>query len=139
MLAALLLTMHYHAARTEQTQTTGTDTVVPVPVTGTSSRDEQLQQREADDSTAEPATVELPDRTPAVARRPRRARKGPKTGVPDHEVIAALREREQNGDSLSRRGVMAEFRMGTPRATRLMAAANNGTQFDIAGIHEGNS
>jgi hypothetical protein len=59
--------------------------------------------------------------------------------VPDHEVIAALRERERTGAPLSRRDVMAEYRMGTPRATRLMAAANNGTQLDMTDLHNGNS
>jgi hypothetical protein len=59
--------------------------------------------------------------------------------VPDHEVIAALRKREQEGKPLSRRDVMAEYRMGTPRAVRLMAAASNGTQLDVTDLHHGNS
>jgi hypothetical protein len=58
--------------------------------------------------------------------------------VSDDEVIAAIRQRQQNGP-VSRRDLMAEFRMGTPRAVRLMAAARNGTQLDLSGIPGGNS
>jgi hypothetical protein len=122
--------MHYHAARTEQAeqaQLLGTATAVPVPVTSTRSMD-QSQSRGAVDTA----------RHPTQAPSSRGTRKGPRPRVSDDEVIAAIRQRQQNGP-VSRRDLMAEFRMGTPRAVRLMAAARNGTQLDLTGIPDGNS
>lgn len=109
MLAALLLTMHYHTAHTEHPDETG-------------STDRQ-QPREAVEDAG------LPNPDPGSPRVPhaRRTRKGPRPRVSDDEVIAAIRQRQHNGP-VSRRGLMTEFGMGTPRATRLMAAANNGSQ-----------
>lgn len=73
-------------------------------------------------------------RRPAPSSPPRR--RGPKPRVSDDEVIAAIREHEEAGP-VTRRFVMDEFRMGTPRAIRLIDAARNGAQLDLAAIQNG--
>ncbi|GAB3448880.1 hypothetical protein GCM10027436_42760 [Actinophytocola sediminis] len=159
MLAALLLTMHRHAAHTTPSSAsspdagTGTASVAPVPaavpVAGGVDRDAEGPHGVADPAAspaaAEPTGVRTTrtkssrSRKSTVADRLRQPRKGPRPDVSDHEVIKALREREQQGEPLSRRSVMAEYRMGTPRATRLIAAASNGAHLTIADHHGGDS
>ncbi|WP_431428890.1 DUF2637 domain-containing protein [Actinophytocola sp.] len=159
MLAALLLTMHRHAAHTTPSSTpslaagTGPASVAPVPaavpVTGAVDIDAEapptVPDPNAQPAAAEPTggrtarTTSLRNRKAPSSDRPRQPRKGPQPDVSDHEVIKALREREQQGEPLSRRSVMAEYRMGTPRATRLMAAASNGTHLTISDHHRGDS
>jgi hypothetical protein len=125
MLAALLLTMHYHAARTEPAapaRHASTATVGSVPVTSTAD-DQSLPQGGV--AAATPTSELRPRPKPTSRARP----KGPKPLVSDDEVIAAIHQRRQNGP-VSRRSLMTDFRMGTSRANRLMAAANNGSQRD---------
>jgi hypothetical protein len=119
MLAALLLTMHYHAARTEQPNQTRS------PATS-SSTDQPHGMVDA-------AATPNPDRGRQRVPRSRPTRKGPRPPVSDEEVIAAIRQRRQHGP-VSRRGLMAEFGLGTPRATRLLAEATNGTQPGLTSI-----
>lgn len=162
MLAALLLTMHRHAAHTAPSSApslpagTGTASVVPVPaavpvtgaVDGTDADADVGAPHALADPAAQPAAAETVGGRTARTKasrsrkspstdRPRQPRKGPQPDVSDREVIKALRERQ--GEPLSRRGVMAEYRMGTPRAARLMAAASNGTHLTIADRHGGDS
>jgi hypothetical protein len=159
MLAALLLTMHRHAAHTTPASAAGpaagtsTATAAPVPTAAPVTDDVDIDAGSPDtapEPTAQPAAAEPAGgpraRTTSTRNRkspstdqPRQPRKGPQPDVPDHVVIKALRTREQQGEPLSRRGVMAEFRMGTPRAERLMAAARNGTHPTTDDRHGGDS
>jgi hypothetical protein len=122
MLAALLLTMHYHAARTEPADPARQTSTAPVgSISATSTGDQPLPQGAVTDSTSELH----PGPKPTSHART----KGPKPLVSDDEIIAAIHQRRQIGP-VSRRSLMADFRMGTSRANRLMAAANNGAQRD---------
>jgi hypothetical protein len=127
MLAALLLTLHYHAAHTEpvdQTPTHGA-TTVPVLVNGTGTTESTGLPRQQ-----QAGGTRKRDRSSSPARQQPPLRKGPTPRVSDDVVIAAIQQRQQNGP-VSRRWLMAEFNLGTPRATRLMAQARNGTHVDL--------
>jgi outer membrane biosynthesis protein TonB len=173
MLAALLLTMHRHGAHTEHTQAptqvsttteqasrnhsdSATDTVVPVPAADPTERaDQPPAEVPAPDmpDTAVPVPVPVPvpphQPAPVPTKIPRRHRKGPKPQVPDDVVVAALREHEQEDNPLTRRQAMDMFHMGTNRADRLLAEAQNaardgvrdeapnGTQVDLAMLDHG--
>lgn len=145
MLAALLLTMHLHVARSEQSslqlRPAGTGTTeasapapAPVPTTGTTGGRQRPQRGHVDAVTSPPTRKTKPATKPRTGTK---GRKGPRPRVSDEEVLATVQGRQQ---PVTRRDLMDEFRMGTNRATRLLAKANNnGAQLDLTGVHGGDS
>ena len=65
-----------------------------------------------------------------VPRRTRVAGTGTGTRVPDPELIETIRQIERDQGPLTRRGAMTQFRVGSKKATELLAAARNGQEMD---------